>query len=123
MGNHYSITRSQEAMRRLFGVARDLTGNLPSLPGVYPDSLAPIVRVGGAPITNIRDPYSLHWRRWLGPASRFPARCQWLMPRPSGKFFVHPKTRCRIHFSGVQKYNADDVGRTKAQDERQNPWP
>ena len=29
-------------MRRLFAAARDLTGNLPPLPDVYPDKLAPI---------------------------------------------------------------------------------
>jgi putative SOS response-associated peptidase YedK len=44
MCNLYSITRSQEAMHRLFRVKRDLTGNLPSLPAVFPDTMAPIVR-------------------------------------------------------------------------------
>jgi hypothetical protein len=38
MCNLYSITRSQEAMRRLFRVKRDLTGNLPSLPAIFPDT-------------------------------------------------------------------------------------
>jgi len=37
MCNLYGITRSQEAVRRLFRVAHDLTGNLPGLPAVYPD--------------------------------------------------------------------------------------
>ena len=45
MCNLYSITRGQEAMRRLFRVTRDLTGNLPALPAVYPDTMAPVVRV------------------------------------------------------------------------------
>jgi hypothetical protein len=31
-------------MRRLFRVKRDLTGNLPSLPAIFPDTLAPVVR-------------------------------------------------------------------------------
>jgi putative SOS response-associated peptidase YedK len=44
MCNLYSITRSQEAMRRLFRIKRDLTGNLPSLPAVLPDTMAPVVR-------------------------------------------------------------------------------
>lgn len=30
--------------RRLFGVAKDSVGNLPSLPGVFPDYPAPVVR-------------------------------------------------------------------------------
>jgi putative SOS response-associated peptidase YedK len=45
MCNLYSITRGQEAMRHLFRVTRDLTGNLPALPAVYPDTMAPVVRV------------------------------------------------------------------------------
>ncbi|TPV98179.1 MAG: hypothetical protein USCAAHI_02415 [Beijerinckiaceae bacterium] len=32
-------------MRRLFRVKRDLTGNLPGLPAVHPDTMAPVVRV------------------------------------------------------------------------------
>jgi hypothetical protein len=32
------------AIRRLFKVAVDNTGNLPPLPGIYPDYSAPIVR-------------------------------------------------------------------------------
>jgi hypothetical protein len=40
MCNLYSITRSQEAMRRLFRVKRDLTGNLPSLPAIFSDAMA-----------------------------------------------------------------------------------
>jgi hypothetical protein len=45
MCNLYSITRNQEAIRRLFQVTRDLTDNLPALPAVYPDTMAPVVRV------------------------------------------------------------------------------
>jgi putative SOS response-associated peptidase YedK len=44
MCNLYSITRSQEAMRRIFRVKRDLTGNFPGLPAAFPDMMAPIVR-------------------------------------------------------------------------------
>jgi len=35
MCNLYSITRTQEAMRRLFRVHRDLLGNFPGLPAVF----------------------------------------------------------------------------------------
>jgi putative SOS response-associated peptidase YedK len=44
--NLYSATTNQEAIRRLFSLDRDLTGNLPPLPGIYPDYSAPIVRYG-----------------------------------------------------------------------------
>ena len=74
---------------------RDRTGNLPSLPGIYPDYSAPIVRNHpdgrelamarwGMPspksklkgrnsdsgVTNIRNVKSPHWRRWLGAEHR-----------------------------------------------------
>ena len=39
----YSMTKSQEAIRSLAKVLRDKTGNLPSLPGIFPDYPAPIV--------------------------------------------------------------------------------
>ncbi len=90
MCNLYSMTRSQEAMRQLFKTRRELAGNLPLPPAIFPDQLAPIVRVaegerqiemmrwgmpgppqfGAAPVTNIRNVKSPHWRRWLGPESR-----------------------------------------------------
>ncbi len=47
MCNLYSMTRNQEAIRRLFRVQVDHTGNLPPMPGIFPDYQAPIVRVGG----------------------------------------------------------------------------
>src|SRR5258708_21864312 len=50
MCNLYSMTTNVEAIRRLFQVEalNDRTGNLPSMPGIYPDYPAPIVRNGGA---------------------------------------------------------------------------
>ena len=45
MCNLYSIITNQEAMRRLFRVNYDRVGNLPSLPGIFPDQLAPVVRL------------------------------------------------------------------------------
>jgi len=44
MCNRYSITKGQQAIRDIAGAMRDLTGNLPVLPGVFPDYSAPIVR-------------------------------------------------------------------------------
>jgi hypothetical protein len=42
----YSETRNQDAIRTLFRVAHDPAGNLPSLPAIFPEKLAPIVRNG-----------------------------------------------------------------------------
>jgi putative SOS response-associated peptidase YedK len=46
--NLYSMTTNVEAIRRLFQVdpANDRAGNLASMPGIYPDYPAPIVRNG-----------------------------------------------------------------------------
>lgn len=96
MCNLYSLTKGQDAIRALARVLRDEAGNLPPLPGIFPDYVAPIVRTGadgvrelvmarwGMPspafalegrkvdrgVTNIRNTSSPHWRRWLGPAAR-----------------------------------------------------
>lgn len=95
MCNLYSMTRSQEAMRRLFAGLDDRAGNMPPLPGIYPDYPAPIIRNAGEGrelvmarwgmptppqylagkkvdrgVTNIRQTSSSHWRPWLGPEHR-----------------------------------------------------
>jgi putative SOS response-associated peptidase YedK len=93
--NLYSITKGQQAIRQLAGAMHDRTGNLPPLPGIFPDYSAPIVRNQpegreltmarwGMPsplfalkgrnsdpgVTNVRNVSSPHWRRWLGIESR-----------------------------------------------------
>ena len=79
------LTKGQAAIIALTRAMRDTTGNLAPMPAVFPDYLAPIVRTadgipelamvrwgmpgppafGGAPITNIRNVKSAHWRGWL----------------------------------------------------------
>lgn len=44
MCNLYSMTSNAEAIRAMTGAMRDTTGNLPPLPGIFPDYAAPIVR-------------------------------------------------------------------------------
>ena len=46
MCNLYSMTKGQVAIRELARAIRDTTGNLPPLPGIFPDNPAPIVRHG-----------------------------------------------------------------------------
>lgn len=95
MCNLYSVTKGQAAIRELTDAMTDRTGNLPPLPGIFPDYPAPIVRnqPGGreltmarwgmpspifalkgrncdSGVTNIRNAASPHWRRWLGPQNR-----------------------------------------------------
>jgi putative SOS response-associated peptidase YedK len=90
MCNLYSITTNQAAIIALFRVVNRYVGNLPPMPGVFPDYPAPVVRntgadreltmmrwgmppppkFGGPPVTNIRNTSSPHWRGWLMPESR-----------------------------------------------------
>ena len=75
MCNLYSITTNQSAIAALFRVLNRYVGNLPPMPGVFPDYPAPVVRnagaerelvlmrwgmpppprTGGPPVTNIRN--------------------------------------------------------------------
>ena len=127
MCNLYSITRSQEAIRRAFRVMRDRTGNLPSLPDVFPDTMAPVVRtardgereltmmrwgfppapnLGTAPVTNVRNLTSTYWRGWLKaewrclvPATSF---CEWTDSRPKvTHWFALDETRPLFAFAGI----------------------
>jgi putative SOS response-associated peptidase YedK len=41
-----SLTQGQAAIRNWFRTPHDRTGNLPLFPAIFPDQLAPIVRVG-----------------------------------------------------------------------------
>lgn len=63
MCNLYSMTSNAEAIRALTGAMLDTTGNLPPLPGIFPDYAAPIVR--------------------NTPAGRELAMVRWGMPTPS----------------------------------------
>src|SRR3954452_24857600 len=47
MCNLYSITTNQEAIIRLFRVINRYVGNLPPMPGVFPDYPAPVIRNTG----------------------------------------------------------------------------
>jgi putative SOS response-associated peptidase YedK len=92
MCNLYSVVTNREAMRGLAKALSDAIGNFPGLPGVYPDYVAPIVRLDaegkreivygrwGLPslnklvppektnigTTNIRHPWYADWEGYLG---------------------------------------------------------
>jgi putative SOS response-associated peptidase YedK len=44
MCNLYSMTSNAEAIRQIANHMRDIVGNLPVQPGIFPDYSAPIVR-------------------------------------------------------------------------------
>lgn len=64
MCNLYSQTKEQQAIREFMRVIKDRTGNLPRLPGIYPDYSAPIVR-------NPPDGRELAMARWGMPPPVF----------------------------------------------------
>lgn len=91
----YSMTKGQAEIRDEIDIEVDRTGNLASLPAIFPDQMAPVVRIGpegrelvlmrwGMPtpsfalknrrtdggVANIRNVRSPHWRPWLGPENR-----------------------------------------------------
>lgn len=90
MCNLYSLNRPQDEIRRWFDVSRDSAGNLPPMPGIFPDQMAPVVLAGKEgreltmmrwgipgpkaygehPVTNVRNVKSPHWRPWLKPEFR-----------------------------------------------------
>jgi putative SOS response-associated peptidase YedK len=125
--NLYSITRTQEAMRRLFRAKRDLTGNFPGLPDVFPDIMAPVIHtaphgerelslmrwgfppppnLGKVPVTNVRNLKSSYWRGWLKaewrclvPATSF---CEWTDSRPKvTHWFALDERRPLFAFAGI----------------------
>ena len=128
MCNLYSVTSAQTAIIEWTRAMRDITGNLPPMPGVFPDYLAPIVRnapdgarelmmarwgmpgppqFGGAPITNIRNTKSPHWRAWLKPENRcvvpFNSFCEYAdtKPRKTPTWFALNDDRPLAFFAGI----------------------
>jgi putative SOS response-associated peptidase YedK len=128
MCNLYSLTKGQAAIVALTRAMRDTTGNLPPLPGIFPDYMAPVVRkapdgvrelamarwgmpgppqFGGHPITNIRNTKSAHWRRWLKPENRcvvpWTSFCEYAdtKPRKTPTWFAFDESRPLAMFAGL----------------------
>ena len=58
MCNLYSMTKSQQAVRDLLKAMRDITGNMPPLPAIFPNMKAPVVRT--AP-DGVRELLMMRW--------------------------------------------------------------
>ena len=111
--NLYSITTKQGAIAALFRVVNRYVGNLPPMPGILPDYLAPVVRNSGGeremtmmrwgmpppprtvgpPVTNIRNTFSPHWQGWL-----------------------KPENRCLVPFNSFAEYAPEPTPETKKKD-------
>ena len=68
--NLYSITTNQEAIQRLFRVINRYVGNLPAMPGVFPDYPAPVV-------WNAGDEREMVLMRWGMPRLRVVSQFDW----------------------------------------------
>jgi putative SOS response-associated peptidase YedK len=128
MCNLYSYTKGQMAIRELAKAMRDETGNLPLLSGIFPDSLAPVVRrardgvreiammrwgfppppsLGTRPVTNVRNTSSPYWRGWLKPDFRcvvpVSSFCEWAdtKPKKTPTWFALSEERQPFFFAGI----------------------
>lgn len=128
MCNLYSLTKGQAAIIAFTRAMRDTAGNLPPMPGIFPDYPAPIVRnapdgtrelamarwgmpcppaYGSAPVTNIRNTKSPHWRAWLKPANRcvvpWTSFCEYAdtKPRKTPTWFALGADRPLAVFAGI----------------------
>lgn len=130
MCNLYSLTKGQQAILELTGAMIDRTGNLPPMPGIYPDYSAPIVRNGvdgrelalarwGMPspafalegkktdpgVTNVRNVASPHWRRWTGTEHRclvpFTSFSEWDASNKEPAWFAFSEDRPLAFFAGI----------------------
>jgi putative SOS response-associated peptidase YedK len=140
MCNLYSITTNQAAIIALFRVINRYVGNLPPMPGVFPDYPAPVVRntdhgtelttmrwgmppplrTGGPPVTNIRNTSSPHWRAWLKPEHRclvpFNSFAEYaLETNPETKkkdvvWFARDESRPLLSFAGIWTETRADRG-------------
>jgi hypothetical protein len=64
MCNPYSITINQAALIALFRVVDRYVGNLPPMPGVFPDYPAPAIRNTGAGTYRKKASAALSIRKW-----------------------------------------------------------
>ena len=127
MCNLYSLVKGQAAIRDVFEGMVDRAGNLPPLPAIFPDQMAPVIRntaagrelamlrwgfppppgvPAGRPVTNIRNTASGFWRAWLRPEHRclVPATsfCEYLPGKPAvPHWFARAPERPLFAFAGL----------------------
>jgi putative SOS response-associated peptidase YedK len=127
MCNLYSIRRPRDEVVGLFGISHVDDGAQLELSAVYPDTMAPVIRLddngarnltvmrwgfppppkgGPRPVTNVRNTKSSYWRNWLKPEFRclVPATsfCEWTDSRPKvPHWFALDNTRPPFAFAGI----------------------
>jgi putative SOS response-associated peptidase YedK len=139
MCNLYSITKGQKAILDVAKAMPDHAGNMPSLPGIFPDGMAPVVRTTpegarellmmrwgfpspmpkGPLVTNVRNTDSRYWKPYLRPEFRclVPVSSFCEYDHRSGKavptWFALDETRPLFFFAGIWR-SWQGTGGTKA---------
>jgi putative SOS response-associated peptidase YedK len=113
MCNLYSMTSSQAAIRDLVRGLDDRTGNLGSMPAVFPDMEAPIVRTG-------EDGPELVKARWGMPSPKFALKGRKTDPgvtdirntgNPRWRRRLGIEHRCLVPFSSFSEYETTADGK------------
>src|SRR3979409_1266712 len=138
MCNLYSITTNQEAIARLFCVINRYVGNLPPMPGVFPDYPAPVIRHVGTE----RELTMMRWgmppppkfggppgggrgreRTWWGWVRPPPGRCGpppvtniRNTSSPHWRGWLKPENRCLVPFNSFAEYAPEPNPETKKKD-------
>src|SRR6201995_5289207 len=110
MCNLYSITTNQAAIIALFRVINRYVGNLPPMPGVFPDYPAPVIR-------NTEGGRELVMMRWGMPPPPRPPAAAVNNPAntsaPHWRFWPKPDTRRLAPANGFAEYAPEPNPETK----------
>jgi putative SOS response-associated peptidase YedK len=104
MCNLYSVTKPQQAIRQLARAMVDTSGNLPALPAVFPDQMAPAVMT--RPSDDQRELLMMRWG-FPGPSSKGPplvtnvrnTKSAWWRP------YLRPQYRCLVPVTSFCEYD------------------
>ncbi len=105
MCNLYSMTSNRDAIQQLAKAFNQSLGNLPPLPGIYPDYLAPIVRLNA---DGEREIVLARWEGYLGvehrclvPLNRFAEPCKLDDGSSGNAWFALNKDEPLTFFAGL----------------------
>ena len=126
MCNLYSLRAGPDELRKFFEAEAGALGNLPELPAIFPDQLAPVVRLedgartlgpmrwgfprpgpGAGTVTNVRNVGLAFWKPWLKPEQRclvpFTSFSEYedTKPRKTPVWFAADEDRPLLCFAGI----------------------